>query len=531
MNITALIILLLGGLALFLHGMNVMTDGLKSAAGSKMKSFLKGMTHNRWTSLIAGTGITALIQSSSVTTVLAVGFVSAGLISFQSTLGVILGANLGTTITAQIIAFKITKASWIMIVTGFIASFLFKKQSIKNSGEILLGLGLVFLGMNVMSEATSPLKNYLPFIQLMNGLDNSIYGILIGTLFTALVQSSSATTGVVIVLSMQGLLGIEAAIAVILGANIGTCVTAILSALGKPRDAMRVAVSHVLFKVVGVLIWYAFIGQLAELVKFISEDSARQVANAHTIFNAANTLLFIWLVNPVAKLVKWIVPKQKKPETRVFPELHDYYLEDIDMALELSQNSISRLGEKAVEIVKNGIPIALTGKAHELTELRHKDAIIDKGHAEILSFIQSIQSRTISKEQALKVEQQVEAANVLETAADMVTTTLVEAAEHRIRKQFVVSAVTTEKIDVLHTMALQAFKSALQEYSLEQHNSNNNLAKNQFKDELQDVRLHLVERLSATDENRIEIYRFESEVLEGIRRLHALARRLKRKAG
>lgn len=144
MNFTTQIILLLGGLALFLHGMNVMTDGLKAAAGSKMKSFLQGMTRNRWTSLVAGTGITAVIQSSSVTTVLAVGFVSAGLISFQSTLGIILGANVGTTITAQIIAFKITKASWIMIAAGFLSGFLFKNKVVKNVGTIILGLGLVF---------------------------------------------------------------------------------------------------------------------------------------------------------------------------------------------------------------------------------------------------------------------------------------------------------------------------------------------------------------------------------------------------
>ncbi|QIA08190.1 Na/Pi cotransporter family protein [Draconibacterium halophilum] len=531
MNFTALIILLLGGLALFLHGMNVMTDGLKAAAGSKMKSFLKGMTRNRWTSLVAGTGITAVIQSSSVTTVLAVGFVSAGLISFQSTLGIILGANLGTTITAQIIAFKITQASWIMIAAGFLASFLFKKQSIKNFGMIILGLGLVFLGMNVMNEATTPLKDFEPFINLMKGLDNYLYAILIGALFTALVQSSSATTGVVIILSVQGLLGIEEAIAIILGANIGTCVTAVLSALGKPRDAMRVAISHVLFKVVGVLIWYAFIGELADIVRFISEDSARQVANAHTIFNAANTFLFIWLVKPIAKLVVWLLPEKKKKEERLFTELHDFYLEDVSLALELSQSSIAKLGEKVIEIVKAGIPMALTGKEHELVELRYKDALIDRGHAEILTFLQNIQGLSISKDQSHVLERQIEAVNVLETAADMVTTSLVEAAEHRIEKGFEVSNATVQRISVVHNMALEAFQKALQFYSLDDTSVNNTLAKDLFKKELQDVRLHLIERLSVSDDKRIETYRFESEVLEGIRRLHALARRLKRKAG
>ena len=532
MNFTAQIILLLGGLALFLHGMNVMTDGLKAAAGSKMKAFLKGMTRNRWTSLVAGTGITAVIQSSSVTTVLAVGFVSAGLISFQSTLGIILGANIGTTITAQIIAFKITKASWIMIAVGFLSGFLFKKKIVKNAGTIVLGLGLVFLGMTVMSEATAPLKSYEPFLDLMEGLDNYVYGILIGALFTALVQSSSATTGIVIIMASQGLIDIEPAIAIIMGANVGTCVTALLSALGKPKAAMRVAVSHILFNVLGVLIWYAFITQLAHLVENISPGSeSRQVANAHTVFNVANTVLFIWLVKPIAKLVVWLVPEKKKKEERLFPELHDFYLEDVSLALDLSQSSIAKLGEKVLEILKAGIPMALTGKENELIALRNKDMLIDRGHAEILAFLQNIQSQSISKTQTHILERQTEAVNVLESAADVVTTSLVEAAEHRIEKGFDVSIDTVQQIAFTHNMALDAFDKAVQSYLVDDTAADDSLAKESFKQALQDVRLYLIDRLSVTDENRIEIYRFESEVLEGIRRIHALARRLKRKAG
>ncbi|MDX1285474.1 MAG: Na/Pi cotransporter family protein, partial [Draconibacterium sp.] len=342
MNWWTLSILLLGGLALFLHGMNVMTDGLKAAAGNRMKTFLKSMTRNRWTSLFAGTGITAVIQSSSVTTVLAVGFVSAGLLSFQSTLGLILGANLGTTITAQIIAFKITKASWLMIAFGFLFSVIFAKKSYKDIGAIILGLGLVFLGMNVMSEATTPLKTYEPFIELMKGLDNYLWGILAGTIFTAAVQSSSATTGVVIVLASQGLITLEAGIAIILGANIGTCITAVFSAFGKPRDAMRVALSHVFFNVAGVIIWIAFISQLAETVEWISgADRARQIANAHTMFNAINTFLFIWLVKPLSWTVLRILPYYKQKE--MFPELHTYYLENPAIALELANRAIVKL--------------------------------------------------------------------------------------------------------------------------------------------------------------------------------------------
>lgn len=530
MNWWSLTILLLGGLAIFLHGMTVMTDGLKAAAGTRMKAFLKTMTRNRWTSLLAGTGITAVIQSSSVTTVLAVGFVSAGLLSFQSTLGLILGANIGTTITAQIIAFKITKASWLMVAMGYLFSILFAKKGFKDFGAILLGLGLVFLGMNVMSEATEPLKNYAPFIELMKGLDNYLWGILIGAVFTAAVQSSSATTGIVIVLASQGLIGVEAGIAIVLGANIGTCVTAVLSAIGKPRAALRVAFSHVFFKVAGVLLWYAFIHQLANFVGSISETSqARQIANAHTIFNVGNTLVFIWLVKPVSKLVLWILPL-KKDSKKLFPELHSYYLENTSMALDLANTSISKLGQQSLQLMENGLTVALIGTSSQLSELRKNDDLIDRGHKEILAFLQQIQSQSISKKETKRLEKQIEAVNVVETAADLITTNFVEAAEHRIEKGFVASDDTVEKLSNLYGIAMDAIAAGIKIFSGEPANDTKQLSKSEFKDQFQEVRSHLIQRLSESDEMRISIYRFESEVLEAIRQLHALGRRLERKA-
>lgn len=531
-NWLTLIVLLVGGLALFLHGMNVMTEGLKAAAGSRMKAFLKSMTRNRWTSLLAGTGITAIIQSSSVTTVLAVGFVSAGLLSFQSTLGVILGANLGTTITAQIIAFKITSASWLMIAFGYLFSIVFARKSYKDVGTIILGLGMVFLGMSVMGEATEPLKTYLPFIELMKGLDNYFLAIIIGTLFTAAVQSSSATTGVVIILASQGLVSVNGGIALILGANIGTCVTAVLSAIGKPRAAMRVALAHVFFKVVGVLLWFGFIDQLKELVVLISEENpARQIANAHTIFNTANTFFFIWLVHPVSKLILWVLPERVRKEKELFPELHSYFLKDTSMALDLVTGSIVKLGNYTSKIIDKGIATATSGSATDLAELRKKDHKIDKGHAEVLAFLQKIQSVELTTKQVERLESQLEAVNVLETAADLITTNLVEAAEHRIENNFTASETTLNLLTNLYNTASKAFASALDEYSGKETRGEVNLAKDAFKVQLQETRTYLAKRLAVNDDMRIPVYRFESEVLETIRRLHGLARRLERKAG
>ncbi len=532
MNWLTLSVLLLGGLAIFLHGMTVMTDSLKIVAGNRMKSFLQSMTRNRWTSLLAGTGITAVIQSSSVTTVLAVGFVSAGLLTFQSTLGVILGANLGTTITAQIIAFKITGAAWVMVAFGYLFSVVFSKKSYKEVGTIILGLGLVFLGMNVMSEATEPLKTYEPFVRTMTGLDNHLLGILIGTVFTAAVQSSSATTGVVIVLASQQLLNVEAGVSIILGANIGTCVTAVLSALGKPRAAMRVAVSHVLFKVVGVLLWFAFIGQLADLVAYISPaDKARQIANAHTIFNCANTFVFIWLVTPVSRLVLRLVPDRKKDEQVLFPELHSYYLDNTSIAIDLANQSIYKLGKRTLEIIEQGLSLALNGTATQLSSLRKNDVMIDRGHIEILEFLKQIQAKQLLQSESQRLENMVEAVNILEMSADLITTHLVEAAQHRIDMGFKTSEETITKLTALYGISVNAFSDALNMFDGGPRERTANLTKEIFKDRFQEVRSYLLGRLAGTDELRISVYRFESEVLEAIRRLHGLARRLERKAG
>ncbi len=525
------IVLTLGGLSIFLFGMTVMIDALKSAAGNHMKTFLQKMTKNRFTALIAGTSITAVIQSSSVTTVLAVGFVSAGLLSFQSTLGVILGANVGTTITAQIIAFKITKASYFLVAFGYLVSVFFPRRKIKDIGLIILGLGLVFLGMNLMSEATEPLKNYAPFISLIEGLDNHLIGILIGIIFTAAVQSSSATTGVVIVMASQNLIGTDAGIAIIMGANVGTCVTAVLSALGKPRDAMRVALSHVLFNLLGVIIWYAFIQNLGQLVELISpNDNARQIANAHTIFNLGNTLLFIWLVKPVSRLILFILPVSKKAEKELFPELHSFYLENSAMAIELAKKSIFKLGEHLLMILKRADEIALKGSEKDLYRLRNRDAIIDKGQTEILQFLRQIEGLKLSKKEVNHIENLIEAVNILESTADIITTDLVEASEHRIEKDFISSEETIQKLTELYEMAEISLKEALNNFLTNRKFKELTISKDAFKHQMIQVRSHLMKRLTAADEQRIAIFRFESEMLEVTRRLHGLARRLNRKA-
>ncbi len=273
--------------------------------------------------------MTAVVQSSSVTTVLVVGFISAGLMSLTQSIGIIMGANIGTTITAQLIAFKITHYSLVLVAIGFFTLFCSKNEKARHYGHMIMGLGLIFFGMHLMSDGTKPLRSYQPFMEMMQQMDNPLWAILLAAGFTALVQSSSATTGLVITLAAQGFISLDAGIALIFGANIGTCITAILASIGKPREAVRAAVVHVLFNVAGVAIWFAFIPQLALFVTWLSPanpdlvgtarlaaETPRQIANAHTVFNVANTMLLIWFTAPLAWLVQRIVPERAEVACR-----------------------------------------------------------------------------------------------------------------------------------------------------------------------------------------------------------------------
>jgi len=307
---------LLGGLALFLYGIEQLSEGLKRTAGNKMRSILARITQNRVIGFIAGAFITMVIQSSSATTVMLVSFVQAELMSFTKSLSVILGADIGTTITAQLIAFKVTDYALLMVTIGFSMRTFVKNRKLKNMGEVILGFGLLFFGMKLMNDAMEPLQMYPRLITMMQTLENPLWGLLVGTVFTAIVQSSSATTGVMIVLAQQELLSLEAGIPLVFGANIGTCVTAGLASIGMEREAKRVAIAHVVFKIAGVLLFIFWIPSFASFIRAIAvpfgSGTSRQIANAHTLFNVSLGLGFLPFTGFFADLVLKILPERRK---------------------------------------------------------------------------------------------------------------------------------------------------------------------------------------------------------------------------
>ena len=346
-----LIIGLVGGLALFLYGMEKMSEGMKKSAGNKMRSILAALTKNRVVALFVGAFVTMVIQSSSATTVMLVSFVQAGLMSFVRSMGVILGADIGTTITAQLIAFKLTDYALLMIAIGFGLRMFAKKDHIKNLGETVLGFGILFFGMKLMSDAMQPLRTHQELIDLMKGLENPLLGLLVGTAFTALIQSSSAFIGILIVLAQQGLITLDAGIALIFGANIGTCVTAGFACIGTSREAKRVALAHVLFKIAGVLLFIFWIPAFADMIRALAvkfdSDAARQIANAHTIFNVSLGLIFLPFTTLFANLVLRILP-DKKEEEDVKPvtwHLDASCISTPALAIDLARTEISRMAK------------------------------------------------------------------------------------------------------------------------------------------------------------------------------------------
>jgi len=523
-----LIITITGGLSVFLMGMNMMTESLKNAAGHKLKTFLEQMTSNRFSSLAAGTVITAIIQSSSAVTVIAVGLVSAGLLTFPKTLGLILGANVGTTITAQIIALKVTKYSLFIITMGFLISISTKKNIIVQTSKAILGLGLIFLGMQIMSEGSYPLRNYEPFLNMMKNINNPLFGIIIGAVFTAIVQSSSATTGIVIIMAADGFINLEASVTIVIGANIGTCITALISAIGRPRAALQVALSHIIFNLTGALMWIPFISNLSGFVSDISNGNlTRQIANAHTIFNIANALLFIGFTEILSKFIQKIIPN---PVEHKVNKLDDYYLTNIPLALSMVETALEDLSKKTLNLIHNTFTILIHGNMEELQQIRKMDEGIDNIHKSIISYLHQISQKELTKKEFTTVKKQLRVSSILESAGDLITTDFVESAEHRIDKNFELSPKTLEKLQSLYENSLNAFQNSVKAYFRNDEKMAKAVirSKSEFKRQSNLLHEHLAGRLMDNDTHRIEILRLEQEMLEISLRLHGLARTIAR---
>ena len=527
---------------MFLFGIEQLTDSLKSVAGDGMKTLLSRMTTNRFKAAITGAFVTGVIQSSSVTTVLVVGFISAGLLTLQQSIGIIMGANIGSTLTAQLIAFDISIYAMLVFCIGFALRTFFKNPKLKIWGVMLMGLGMLFIGMEMMSETTRPLRTHEPFIEMMQKMDNPLLGILVGALFTAVVQSSAATTGIVIALAAQGLVSLPAGIAIAFGANIGTCVTALLATINQPREALQAALVHVLFNVLGVLIWLFFIDQLSQLVVFISPTSTnlegadklaaevpRQIANAHTIFNVANTFIFIWFVNPMAKLVMKLAPIKPLPkEESKSKYLRPALLETPALALDQVRLETAHLGSYTLTMMHQSTKAVIDGSRDDLEYIQKMDRDIHKLHREILGFLRQLTMEESASTLQEGINKAVTQASYIENISDQIHNNIIVLGLERLENKIVISEDTQKlmrpfvrKICGMFEMAVKALREQDEELATQIIDS-----KREVYDLAHALRDHLIQRLTAEGKNRRETFRIESDLMEKYRGLYYLTRRL-----
>lgn len=419
-----------GGLALFLFGMTKMSDNLQAVAGAEMRRILKLITDRPWKGVLVGLGVTSLIQSSSATTVMLIGLVNAGIMSLQQAVGVVMGANIGTTITAQLLAFNIGKFAYAIIIVGVVLLFLKKSRAMEKWSGIVLGFGLLFIGLNVMSSAVEPLKNSQMARDLMtNVAGNPFLGILTGMLFTMIIQSSSASIGITMVLATNGLITYEGALYLVFGDNIGTTITAWLAGMGANYTAKRVAFVHTVFNVLGSVvfatltylgIYKVFINYITPGNVFLGENMARHVANSHTFFNVLNTIIFLPMAGLLAHLATKAIPKSKEDTLSLGEPKHlDYrLLGDSELAVDQSLKEMREM----LRLVRRAV--ILSYEAYNETNYRKQakvpviESAIDSLQKEITLYLVSLNERCNSDNVIRKIPSLLHTVNDIEKLGD-----------------------------------------------------------------------------------------------------------------
>ena len=391
---------LLGGLALFLYGMQMMSSGLEAAAGNKMKQILEKLTSNRFLGVLVGAVITAIIQSSSATTVMVVGFVNSGMMTLRQAVWIIMGANIGTTITGQLIALDVGALAPFVAFVGVALVVFFKNEKLHHIGNIMAGLGILFIGMDMMSAAMSPLRDSEAFVNLLTKFENPVLGILAGTVFTALIQSSSASVGILQALANSGVIALDSAAYVLFGQNIGTCITALLASIGTNRNARRTTVIHISFNVIGTILFttLCLMTPLISMVQGWSPDNvSAQIANLHTVFNVTTSLLLIPFGNLLAKFTEIVLPDRPEQEDEI--SLH--YLMNIRnintdkigisaISMDGTHKELMRMLKMASENVHEAFDVFATGDTKLLSQVEKREDYVDFLNKEISKYITQV---------------------------------------------------------------------------------------------------------------------------------------------
>jgi len=536
---------LFGGLALFLAGLQSLSEGMKKAAGQAMTTVLAQLTTNRFMGALTGAFVTGVLNSSTVTTLLVVGFISGGMMTLAQSVGVIMGANIGSTVTAQLLAFDLSAYSLGPVAIGFFMLFTAKRDQVKYYGMMIMGIGLVFYGMGLMSDAMTPLRSYQPFLDILESLERPMAGIIAGAVFTAIVQSSAATVGIAIAMASEGLLALPAGITLALGANIGTAVTTAIMGImsSKSTDAVRASVVHVVFNVVGVLVWLPLIWLLVDIAVWISPSSPeldvlaragaevpRQIANANTFFNVINTMLFIGFAGWFARLAERLVP-ERKPRAGVIIEpefLNEAALVAAPIALQQVRLELGRVGDIAVGMLQDIIPAFKERDMQSINDIARRDDEIDILEEEILRYLGNIRKGTLSEQDSLNFQGLMIATDNFESLADVIETDLVSIA----RKAADLNLKASEKT---RTLMMEVYDTVLKSVELtvqairdnDQHAAESVLLlKNIIRDNSESLLTRKANRLATDDQDYLKLVQLQMSFVDQMRRIYSLTKRI-----
>ncbi len=460
-----LLIGLFGGLGLFLFGMHTMSEGMQQSAGERLRNILENVTKNRIIGAGIGTVVTTVIQSSSATSVMLVSFVNANLLQFRQTIPVLLGAAIGTTITAQMIAFKITEYSLLLVAIGFFMQAFSKREQLKWVGSSLFGFGILFFGMHIMSDAMVPIRDWAPFIELLMKLENPILGILVGAAFTALIQSSSAFIGIMIVLASQGLLSLDASIPLILGSNLGTPVTALLSSMNAGKEAKKVALAFLLIKFITVLIFAGWTMQLGKLLVQLTPEASLQrlIANAHTFINLVLLIILLPFTPQLARLVDWMMGKKNEPEKLAFTTryLDAGTVATPSLAIKLAKQEIIRMGMIVETMFALILPTFLNREAAALDSIYTHEKEVDFLRDAIKDYLLKLNRESANSKNMNESFQMLYSMNEFEKIADIISGSLANRAEKWVVKEYDFSDVGKKELTSFHHKIEKQLKRSL----------------------------------------------------------------------
>lgn len=461
-----IIIGIMGGLGLFLFGMNLMGEALEKAAGSKLKKIIELLTSNIFMGVLIGTLVTAVIQSSSATTVMVVGFVNAGIMTLPQAVGVIMGANIGTTVTAQLVSIDMNGLAPVALGIGIILYLFGGKPKTKHIAEVLIGFGILFTGMDFMKEAVQPLSEYQGFTNaLLTFGKYPILGLLLGFGITAIIQSSSASMGMLVVLASQGLIPLSSALPMLYGQNIGTCVTSLLSSIGASISAKRAALIHLIFNILGTVIFLIFLNKLVvSAVTYMDPNNvARQIANVHTIFNIASTLILLPFNKFIIKLATRLIPDNhtEDDDVRIVKFIDDRIIETPSIALVNVEKETLRMGEKSKQSLNCAMKGVLEKSEKDISSTLRKEKRINELQKMILNYLLKLSKAPLNEESREVIDSLFNTVNDIERIGDHAEN-IAELAQNSITNDVTFSDHARNELDDMYNKVLSTYTYALE---------------------------------------------------------------------